>query len=97
MIIVNVMGKARLFDSYREYIEYTRDIPNCLISDYLNMTIHGNTFRKRKADARDIAIIYSNTEYAGLSYSELYILTDYFKKIAKRYGLIREFIENGII
>ena len=32
-----------------------------------------------------------------LSYGELYEFAIYFNKLAKRYGLIKEFKENGII
>ena len=32
-----------------------------------------------------------------LSYGELYEYANYFYKLAKRYGLIKEFRENGII
>ena len=37
---------------------------------------------------------YCNNDY---SYGELAAFTEYFTKLAKRYGLITEFRENGII
>ena len=56
------------------------------------------TYRERKAKAREEAIHwqkdFANHNY---SYSELADWTSYFENLAKRYGLTREFRENGII
>lgn len=55
-------------------------------------------YRKRKEEVREEAIEwqldFSNHNY---SYSELADFSAYFSKKAKRYGLVREFKENGII
>ena len=51
-----------------------------------------------KEQARDKAIEWQNWQYSkSLSYSELIEWNDYFTVLAKKYGLIREFKENGII
>lgn len=57
-----------------------------------------NTYQKAKARARDKAvewqIDFNNHNY---SYGELAYYGEYFEKLAKRYGLVKEFKENGII
>ena len=55
-----------------------------------------NKYQVGKAAAREKAINYS-LENNNFSYYELAKISDYFYKIAKRYGLIKEFKENGII
>lgn len=55
-------------------------------------------YQRKKQAARDAAIEWQLTfgEYE-YSYNELAEQQRQFEKIAKRYGLIREFRENGII
>ena len=53
-------------------------------------------YRKRKASARCKAIDWQATD-AAHSWEELAEATAYFEKLGRRYGLLREFRENGII
>ena len=57
-----------------------------------------NNYQKQKEKVRQKAIDwqldYGNHNY---SYGELSEYQGYFEKLAKRYGLIKEFKENGII
>jgi len=57
------------------------------------------SYAEGKKRARNEAIEWQNTFIEGKTYywSEIAEFTDYFSKLAKRYGLIREFRENGII
>ena len=51
-----------------------------------------------KEQAREKAINWQlEASEKCLSYAELYDAGEYFTKLAKRYGLIKEFKENGII
>ena len=52
-------------------------------------------YQKRKAEVREEAIEYSYSE-EELSYGELADRQDYFRRLGKRYGLLREFKENCI-
>ena len=52
-------------------------------------------YEKRKAEVREEAIEYSYSE-EELSYGELAEKQDYFRRLGKRYGLLREFKENCI-
>lgn len=57
-----------------------------------------NKYQERKERARQKAIDwqlgFSDADY---SCAELAFWTDYFERLGKRYGLIEEFRENGII
>lgn len=66
--------------------------------DILRFKIHGKNYQEQKASAEELAIRYQ-TEFAGYSwsYSELMEINEYFEKIGKKYGLLKEFRENGII
>ena len=55
-------------------------------------------YAQRKAEAREKAIDWQNDYYNhNYSYGELYDFSKSFERLAKRYGLIKEFRENGII
>ena len=56
------------------------------------------TYAERKEKARNEAIDWQN-DFANHSYywSEIAEFSAYFEKLGKRYGLLREFRENGII
>lgn len=57
-----------------------------------------NRYQKAKARARDKAVEWqSDFCDQNYSYGELVYWADYFRGLAKRYGLVREFEENGII
>ena len=55
------------------------------------------TYAKRKENARQIAIDWQlNESDYPYSYGGLAILTNYFYRLGKRYGLLKEFRMNGI-
>lgn len=57
-----------------------------------------NAYQKAKGKAMDEAIMwqldFNNHNY---SYEELSYYGEYFEKLARKYGLLKEFRENGII
>ena len=57
-----------------------------------------NAYQKAKESARNKAIEWQNDFTSHkYSYGELAYYGEYFERLAKRYGLVREFRENGII
>lgn len=57
-----------------------------------------NKYQRAKENARNKAIEWqSDFENHDYSYADLIRWEDYFRGLAKRYGLVREFEENGII
>ena len=60
------------------------------------------TYQQRKEDARQKVIDWQEDSFSGenpdpMSYGELADYQAHFEKLGKRYGLICEFKENGII
>lgn len=57
-----------------------------------------NKYQRAKENARNKAIEWQRGfESHDYSYGELAYWQDYFRGLAKQYGLVREFEENGII
>lgn len=57
----------------------------------------GKSYAERKAKAREEAIEWSSGfADAPMSYGELLKWGEHFERIGRRYGLLREFRENGI-
>ncbi len=55
-------------------------------------------YQIKKENARQKAIDWQmECEERSLSYSEIAVASMYFEKLARRFGLIREFRENAII
>lgn len=55
------------------------------------------TYAKKKAVARQEAIYWQNNPFQdSRSYEEIQEAAEYFEKLGKRYGLLKEFRENGI-
>ena len=71
--------------------------PDTKNMNILDLAIKGKTYKERKYFAEEIAKIWQN-EFSSLnwSYNELAIMNEYFYKIGKKYGLLKEFKENCI-
>ena len=80
--------------------EYHRDTfsPNTENIEILVLSIKGKTYTEKKASAESIAIDWSHN-FMGLnwSYGELAEVYNFFEKVGKRYGLLKEFKENCIL
>lgn len=55
-----------------------------------------DNYKKQKTKARQIAIEWQCNDSHNLSMVEYMMATSRFYKLGKRYGLLREFRENGI-
>ena len=56
----------------------------------------GTTYNEKKEEVRSKAIDLQRIDEGGLSYGEYAMIAEYFETYGKRYGLLREFRENGI-
>ena len=71
--------------------------PNIKYIRFLDFTIKGKNYNERKSNLIEIAKEWQlDFGYLGWSYSEYAEIMNYFYKNAKRYGLLKEFRENGI-
>lgn len=71
--------------------------PNIKNIETLDFKISGKTYEERKASLEDLAkewqLYFCDFSW---SYGELMVIQTYFYENAKRYGLLKEFKENGI-
>lgn len=63
----------------------------------IEFKIHGKTYAERQNCLHDIAVNFQTACTGDLYYSEIEKIVDWFEKNGKRYGLTREFKENGMI
>ena len=94
-------GKRHL-GIYYDWSKYHEDIwnPNCKQVFLMDLSVvKGKTYSEKKKCLHDKAIEFSNyrSELYPLSYSESQVITEFFSRYGKRYGLINEFRENGIV
>lgn len=83
-------------NGYKLWFEETFS-PSVENAKILDFKISGKNYQERKASLQDLAIDYSNN-FASLSwsYNELMEICNWFYEKGKKYGLLREFKENGI-
>lgn len=62
----------------------------------IDLAIRGRTYAERQQDLREKAIFWQYAEY-DWSYYELSLWNEYFRENGKRYGLLQEFRNEGII
>lgn len=83
---------------YYDYEQFHRDTfsPDYEPITFIVFSVHGKDYQSRKESVRSVAIDWSNADVEGISYSELQCVGLWFEKQGLRYGLIREFSENGL-
>ena len=69
---------------------------NCKLTEAYPLIVRGKTWKEKKAFLHQLALDISYAECGGLSWGEEAILGDFFERYGKRFGLLREFRENGI-
>ena len=94
--VINGKEKSELYFDKTKFISDTFN-PMTEIVTLIDFTIHGKTYQERKASAESIAIDWSNSgDISGLFMSDLWVLSDWFYRNGKRYGLLEDFTENGL-
>ena len=59
--------------------------------------LKGKTYAEKKQEVREKAIEFQRIDEGGLSYGEYALIAEYFETYGKRYGLMREFKNEGIL
>jgi len=67
------------------------------IVDIIPLFVSGKTYAEKKDNLRETAKKYSCADLGGISYGETSIVTGFFEKNARRYGLTNEFKSEMII
>lgn len=99
LAIVNIDNddKMRVYYSYEELHKdlYCPDDSLVWATDF---KIKGKTYAERKQFARDIGVTISNNrEIEEITHIDAMNIAENLDNLAKRYGLIKEFRENGLI
>lgn len=85
---------------YHDWETWHKDIfsPATRIISIFSLTVFGKNYKEKKEDLRLKALCYQDTfNYVDWSYKEITEISNFFYKNGKKYGLLREFKENGII
>ena len=97
-IFKNTNGKIEN-NLYYDWNEWHKDTfsPKTKIQTMILFKVGGKTYTEKKENLRDLAIKFSNNVgKTCLSYGELAEINYFFEKNGKRYGLLKEFKENGV-
>ena len=86
---------------YHDFQDYVRDTfsPEVETLEIIPFTVHGANYAERQNSVRETAIEYQAANYDvnyDLSMGELWHIGNWFEKMGKRYGLLKEFRENAI-
>lgn len=85
------------YGGYHAWYEDTFS-PKTKIIGTLDFKIKGKNYNERKNNAIELAKDYQcDFGQYNWSYSELATIYNFFENVGKRYGLLKEFKENGII
>ena len=95
IIVATINGNTSAFFSFEEFHKATFS-PSVEVDSVVLGRLKGKTYAEKKEEVRQKAIDLQYCDEGGLSYGELSFIYDYFETYGKRYGLLREFKENGI-
>ena len=70
--------------------------PDIDVVEMYELSVKGKTYQERKGYLEELAKDIQHADEGGLSWGECWLLTDFFERNGKRFGLLREFRENGI-
>ena len=85
-----------LYENRKQFIKDTF-CPLCDIISVVELKVHGSNYKSRKESAREIAQEIQRNDIGGLTWGELQDIQWFLLNIGKRYGLLKEFYENGLL
>ena len=93
---INGEEVAKLYDLPEEYYAdtFSPEVEPLAVIDF---TVKGKNYRERQGSVRETAIDFQIADEGGLSMEELGRILNWFHEQGKRYGLVKEFQENGIV
>ena len=90
--------KSKLYHDWNEYYRDTFS-PSVDVLGFVSYIVRGKTYDQKKECVRNIAkdtqILISHAQ--DISWEELCEIKAWFEKMGRRFGLLKEFRENGII
>ena len=87
-----------IYENIRDYINDTwNPTDRARVAYKMGFNIKGKTYQEKKAAFEGIIHDFQAHDVGGLSYYELMLLDNWLETNARRYGLVTELKENGII
>ena len=86
---------AELYFSFPKYAADTFS-PLTKVLSLVEFKIHGNDYASRKSSCESVAVEFSNCDTSGLYMSDFVYVGEWFSRNGKRYGLLKDFRENGL-
>lgn len=86
---------GNLYHDFQDYISDTFS-PTVETMVIIPFTVHGSNYAERRENVRETAIDFQAADCGGLFMSDYARIGEWFTTQGKRYGLIKEFQENGI-
>ena len=86
-----------LFESEEDFADAMKCKEVFSANNILRFCVRGEDYEERKDNLRDLAVAWSNADCPDCSMMDLAKIGEFFEKNGKRYGLLAEFRENGII
>ena len=93
---INGEEVAKLYDLPEEYYADTFS-PEVEPLAVINFSVKGKNYRERKSSVETTARDFQAADIGGLYMSDYDRIGEWFTTQGKRYGLIKEFQENGIV
>ena len=85
-----------LYEDFQDYISDTFS-PEVETMVIIPFTVHGSSYAERRANVRETAIDFqAANDCGGLYQSDYGLIGDWFEKMGKRYGLLKELRENCV-
>ena len=93
---INGEEVAKLYDRGEDY---ARDMFSPLVEPLtvINFSVKGKNYRERQSSVETTARDFQAADIGGLFMSDYARIGEWFSTQGKRYGLIKEFQENGIV
>lgn len=92
---INGEEVAKLYDLPEEYYADTFS-PEVEPLTVIDFSVKGKNYRQRQSSVQTIAIDFQTADIGGLYMSDYGLICDWFTKMGKRYGLLKEFRENAV-
>lgn len=96
MFYVTVNKRGQLYHEWAEYYSDTFN-PETEVSEIILFSPKGKTYTEKKESVSEIAKRFQSENESGLSWGEIAEINSWFEKMGRRYGLLKEFAEMGII
>lgn len=85
-----------VFENEADFCEAVKNETVYEVRDIVRFIVSGENYQTRKECVRNLALDWQAADQGGISWGELFEVQDFFRRNGKKYGLLREFQENGI-